>query len=111
MTNETNETAETIAKVNSRMAGPIAENNTGTEMCDPTDESCEIPEMPDGGNTTQMQGGPGMMGGGMASTMTTTQSNEWLIPMTATGIISGTIAIAAAAICIVIWLTNKRKKD
>lgn len=67
----------------------------------------EMPEnMPE-----EMQGGP-MGRGGFDQAMvagTVEDTNEWLVPMTATGIISGTIVVAAAAICVMMWWLNKKK--
>lgn len=66
-------------------------------------------------NDTEMvigQGGPmmngGMMGGGMPTEMTASTQNEWLVPMTATGIIAGSIVMSAVAICIMIWFAGKK---
>ena len=119
METENNESTELIAKNdNMRMMGPMAENTAGGmgELCDPTDTTCE--------NTTSDtgamgQGGPmmdgGMMGGmlgEMAGTVATT--NEWMIPMTATGIIAGSIVAAAVAVCVTLWVVGKKiiaKKD
>ncbi len=91
---------ETIAKTEQReMRGPIAMNTEDGEMKMPE----EMPE--------DMQGG-GPMGGGFPQEMMTTtieDTDEWLVPMTATGIISGTIVLAATAICVMTWWLNKKK--
>lgn len=103
------ETEETIAKVNKN------ETNTNSsapasepEMCEIDDENCETVEM--GGF-----GGPGGNMDGMgnredfAAGMIQNTTNEWLVPMTATGIISGSIILSAAAICLTIFFTRKSR--
>lgn len=76
----------------------------------------ERPEMP-----SEMEGGESMggfqgNGGGFPGEMTTgtvatTETNEWLVPMTATGIISGAIVLAAAAICVTMVILKKRGRE
>lgn len=95
-----------------------AKNNTKREIANTTDDSVstdnpasadqldsERPEMPE-----DMSGGP--MGGGFPGQMSTgviTDTNEWLVPMTATGIISGVIVIATVAICLTMVFLNRKK--
>ncbi len=103
----------------------IAKNNVKREAMESTDDSTsaetangeqpEMPEelngeMPDDAKNMEMGGGP--MGGGFPgemTAMTTVETNEWLVPMTATGIISGTIILATIAVCLTIFFTNKKK--
>lgn len=91
---------ETIAKAEQReMREPIAANTEDGEM--------EMPE----GMPEDMQGG-GPMGGRFSQEMvagTVEGTNEWLIPMTATGIISGAIVLVGVAICVMMWWLNKKK--
>lgn len=64
-------------------------------------EMSEMSEMP----SNMRSGRPEMMSGGMPEMTTTTQTveNEWLVPMTCTGIISGVIVVAAVAICFMLY--------
>lgn len=78
-----------------------------TESSDTTNStSTERPEMPTGG---------GPNGGGFPGEMTNatvaSSTNEWLVPMTATGIISGTIVLATIAICLTFFFTSRFKKS
>lgn len=104
---------ETIAKTTTRRE--LAEMTDGSSTTDTTNtETQTMPEMPadtaTGEMPENMNGGP--MGGGFPgemTAMTAIETNEWLVPMTATGIISGTVILAAAAICLTIFFTNRRK--
>lgn len=64
-------------------------------------EMPEMSEMPSNMRSDR----PEMMSGGMPEMATTTQAveNEWLVPMTCTGIISGVIVVAAVAICFMLY--------
>lgn len=105
---------EIIAKSNSRDMGPIAQNSENATMTPPdianceSDESgetnCEMPEMP-----SDMQGGPMSGNDFRGETVAVAETNEWLVPMTATGIVSGSIILAAVAVCLTIFFTNKKK--
>ncbi len=62
------------------------------------------PEKPEEGDETEMSGGP--MGGERPEEMSlasTTSENEWLVPMSAAGVVAGSVIISAIAICIMIW--------
>ena len=99
---------ETVAKNNKREVAESTDDTATNENTDMLDS--ERPEMPEDMENMEMGSGP--MGGGFPgemTTMTTTETNEWLVPMTATGIISGTIVLAAVAVCLTIFFT--RKKD
>lgn len=91
---------EMIAKVNKREVAETTDE-TSTDTLDG-----ERPEMPE-----EMEGmGGGPMGGGFQGemTMATNDTNEWLVPMTATGIISGVMILATVAVCLTIFFTNKK---
>lgn len=104
---------ETIAKTTTRRE--LAETTDGSTTTDTTNtETQTMPEMPadtaTGEMPENMNGGP--MGGGFPgemTSMTATETNEWLVPMTATGIISGAIILAAVAVCLTIFFANKKK--
>ena len=107
--NITNE-SEIIAKTtNTKQAGPmmgeIDETNSDPSTGDGT-ETNEMPEMPSD-MTGGMQGGMGGFRGEMM-TAAAPSSNEWLVPMTAAGIISGSIILAAVAICIMLFRVEKK---
>ncbi len=62
------------------------------------------PEKPEEGEETEMGGGP--MGGERPEEMaltSTTSENEWLVPMSAAGVVAGSVIVSAIAICIMIW--------
>ncbi len=60
------------------------------------------PEKPEEGDETEMSGGP--MGGERPEmTTSTTSENEWLVPMSAAGVVAGSVIVSAIAICIMIW--------
>ena len=95
------ETNEQIAKTNPREIAASDSTDTTDTMSE------ERPELPE---DMEQTGGP--MGGGFPGQMTTGKvantTNEWLIPMTATGIISGTMILATIAICLTIFFTRKK---
>ena len=98
---------ETLAKTTTRRE--LAETTDNTSSTDTLDG--ERPEMPEDMEGMEMGGGP-MGGGGFPgemTTMTAAETNEWLVPMTATGIISGTIILATVAVCLTIFFTNRKK--
>ena len=98
---------ETIAKTTTRRE--LAETTDDTSSTDTLDS--ERPEMPGDMEGMEMSGGP-MGGGGFPgemTAMTATETNEWLVPMTATGIISSTIILATLAVCLTIFFANKKK--
>lgn len=80
-----------------------------TKTTDTTDTTTEMltntpPEKPEEGDETEMSGGP--MGGERPEEMSltsTTSENEWLVPMSAAGVVAGSVIISAIAICIMIW--------
>lgn len=80
-----------------------------TKTTDTTDTTTETltntpPEKPEEGDETEMSGGP--MGGERPEEMSltsTTSENEWLVPMSAAGVVAGSVIISAIAICIMIW--------
>ncbi|MBQ3348685.1 hypothetical protein IJG90_04205 [Candidatus Saccharibacteria bacterium] len=108
---ETENTTNEIAKNTTKQAGPVAVSDSDETATSPSTSATdgttsEMPEMPG----DMGQGGPmgsGFSGG--ATTMAATETNEWLVPMTATGIIAGTIVAATVAICLMIWFTGKKK--
>ncbi|MBR2830847.1 hypothetical protein IKE83_00615 [Candidatus Saccharibacteria bacterium] len=105
---------EMVAKSTTKQAGPLAQSTDGSSSSDTTGSGTEMaPDATSGEMPAGMgQGGPimgGFNGGGFQATTAATTGNEWLIPMTATGIISGVIAIAAVAICLTIWFSGKKK--
>ncbi len=76
-------------------------DTTETEMLTNTP-----PEKPEEGDETEVEMGGGPMGGERPEEMaltSTTSENEWLVPMTAAGIVAGSVIISAIAICIMIW--------
>lgn len=101
----------------------IAKNNNKREVAESTDETTstdtldgERPEMPEDGampTDGEMTGeNMPMMGGGMPNelmTSTSTSTNEWLIPMTCTGIVSGVMVVATAVICFMIYRFGKKQ--
>ena len=98
---------ETLAKTTTRRESTETTDDTSsTDMLDG-----ERPELPEDMEGTEMGGGP-MGGGGFPgemTAMTAIETNEWLVPMTATGIISGTIILATVAVCLTIFFTNRKK--
>lgn len=104
---------ETIAKNNiKRELAESTDGATPTEGSTSSDQlDGERPEMPE--EMENMGGGPigGENGGlpGQMTTMAASGTNEWLIPMTATGIISGAIALATVTVCLTMFFLNKKK--
>ncbi len=101
---------ETVAKNNKREVAESTDDTTTSENTDMLDG--ERPEMPEDMEDAEMGSGP--MGGGFPgemATMSATETNEWLVPMTATGIISGTIILATVAVCLTMFFLNKKRKD
>lgn len=115
VTTTENETeGEMVARSESRQMGPLAQTNDESSSSNTTGSGTEVaPDATSGEMPADMgQGGPmmgGFNGGGFQTTTVTTSGNEWLIPMTATGIISGVIVAAAVAICLTIWFSGKKK--
>ncbi len=106
--NTTNE-SEIIAKTtNTKQGGPMMGEIDGTNSDSSAGDGAEmngVPEMPSD-LEGEMQGGMGGFRGEMMTAIPS--SNVWLVPMTATGIISGSIILAAVAICIMLFRVEKK---
>ena len=103
---------ETIAKRNNK-SNQAEGDNMNEDNTEPVDNSAEgsesngRPELPE-----NMQGG-GPMGGVMPGQMSTsmgTSSNEWLVPMSCAGVVSGIVVIATAVICYMLSRLEKKLK-
>ncbi|MBQ6375828.1 hypothetical protein IJJ37_02790 [Candidatus Saccharibacteria bacterium] len=113
MENEnTTNTTDVIAKVDTASTNNTTKQNmremqsgNAPEMCEIDDEDCDTSAM--GQMPSDMGQMPSMGEPGTLAT-TATGSNEWLVPMTATGIISGAIILSAVAVCLTIFLTRKK---
>ena len=105
--------AENTEQDSSSSSSSSSNKNTtsgDTETGDTATNGTDTGGAPDMGE----MGGPMGGGGGMPGEMTiqATDTNEWLVPMTAAGIVSGTVIVAAVVVCLMMFrLEKKLKKD
>lgn len=94
---------EDTTKTTDTTSTTSTEANTETKAETKTETSTNTPpEKPEEGDETEMSGGPM---GGERPEMTTgiTSENEWLVPMSAAGVVAGSVIVSTIAICIMIW--------